>query len=301
MHSKYSENSGTRSASDRSIGPSVRALEGPLLAYLRWKHLLDRTAALALMIPGLPLIGILVILIRLTSRGPGIYRQERVGRNGKGFTMYKLRSMRSDAEAKTGPVWSTVGSDSRVTRLGYWLRKLHLDELPQLINVLRGEMSLIGPRPERPEFVKVLADTIPGYMDRLRVAPGITGLAQINLPPDTDLNSVRRKLVLDLEYIETASFLLDLRMFLCTLFRLIGIKGDTAMRAMWLTRSVHLHDGHDASSPATAAEVTPEVIANKVAAVEESIEHPSSVQRQSARRHTRDSEEFELETASQRK
>src|SRR6185436_18198088 len=140
-------------------------------------------------------------------------------------------------ETKSGPVWSAPGSDPRVTRLGYWLRKLHLDELPQLFNVLRGEMSLIGPRPERPEFVKVLAESIPGYMDRLRVAPGITGLAQINLPPDTDLNSVRRKLVLDLEYIETASFLLDLRMFVCTLFRLIGVRGDTAMRVMWLTRT----------------------------------------------------------------
>lgn len=297
MHSKHSKNSGTRLSSARSTGPSVQVMKGPLLAYLRWKHLLDRTAALALMIPGLPLIGILVILIRLTSRGPGIYRQERVGKDGKGFTMYKLRSMRSDAEAKTGPVWSAAGSDSRVTRLGYWLRKLHLDELPQLINVLRGEMSLIGPRPERPEFVKVLADSIPGYMDRLRVAPGITGLAQINLQPDTDLNSVRRKLVLDLEYIETASFLLDLRMFFCTLFRLIGIKGDTAMRAMWLTRVVHLQEVPEGSTPPAAAEVTPDLIATKVATDEAVQRHPPE-HRQPAQRRTRDSEEFEFEVAS---
>src|SRR5437868_12064000 len=105
--------------------------------------------------------------------------------------MYKLRSMRIDAEAGTGPVWSCHGSDPRVTGIGYWLRKLHLDELPQLFSVLRGDMSLIGPRPERPEFVRVLGDSVAGYMDRLKMVPGITGLAQINLPPDTDLNSVR--------------------------------------------------------------------------------------------------------------
>jgi lipopolysaccharide/colanic/teichoic acid biosynthesis glycosyltransferase len=260
-------------------------------------------AALVLMVPGLPMIGLLVILIRLTSRGPGVYRQERVGQNGRGFTMYKLRSMRSDAESKSGPVWSAPGSDSRVTRLGYWLRKLHLDELPQLFNVLRGEMSLIGPRPERPEFVKVLAESIPGYMDRLRVAPGITGLAQINLPPDTDLNSVRRKLVLDLEYIETASLVLDVRMFVCTLFRLIGIKGDTAMQVMWLTRTVHLKETPELTTLPAAAEVTPNVIATKVAVEEaekseELLRRPIAVKRQGARRQPRDSEEFEFEVLS---
>jgi lipopolysaccharide/colanic/teichoic acid biosynthesis glycosyltransferase len=275
-------------------------MDSSLSAYLRWKSLLDRTAALLLMIPAIPLISFLAILIRLTSRGPGIYSQERVGKNGKVFTMYKLRSMRSDAEAKTGPVWSTLGSDCRVTRLGYWLRKLHFDELPQLFNVLCGEMSLIGPRPERPEFVKVLADSIPGYMDRLRVAPGITGLAQINLPPDTDLNSVRRKLVLDLEYLRTASFLLDLRMFICTLFRLIGIKGDTAMRVMWLSRIVHLQDVQEGKTQARASEVTPEVIATTITG-EKAVERPILAQLQPAHRRTRDSEEFEFEFATRGK
>lgn len=213
----------------------------PLRRYFFFKGMLDRMAALALLIPGLPLIGLLVVLIRLTSKGPGIYRQVRVGCSGR-YMMYKLRSMRCDAEAGTGPVWSTGGVDPRVTRLGYWLRKLHLDELPQLFNVLRGEMSLIGPRPERPEFVEVLSKSIPGYKDRLRILPGITGLAQINLPPDTDLNSVRRKLVLDLEYIETAGLLLDVRMFLCTLLRIIGIRGDRAMRLMSLSRSVRIDE-----------------------------------------------------------
>jgi lipopolysaccharide/colanic/teichoic acid biosynthesis glycosyltransferase len=280
------------------LGLKVRTPIMP--GYFRVKSWLDRLVALGLLVPGLPMMGILIVLIRLSSKGPGVYSQERVGKDGKVFTMFKLRSMRSDAEASTGPVWSAAGSDSRVTRLGYWLRKLHLDELPQLFNVLRGEMSLIGPRPERPEFVMVLADSISGYRDRLRVAPGITGLAQINLPPDTDLNSVRRKLVLDLEYIQTANFLLDLRMFLCTLFRLIGIKGDTAMRVMWLTRAVHLPDDQVGTTLSSSAAVTPEVIATKIAG-EEAVPRPASSQRQPARRRARDSEEFEFEVASQGK
>src|SRR5262245_13155778 len=131
--------------------------------YFAWKGLLDRLMAVLLLIPGLPMIGILIALVRLTSRGPGVYCQVRVGLGGRIFTMYKLRSMRIDAEARSGPTWAAPGKDPRVTPLGYWLRKLHLDELPQLFNVLRGEMSLIGPRPERPEFVDVLGRYIPEY------------------------------------------------------------------------------------------------------------------------------------------
>jgi lipopolysaccharide/colanic/teichoic acid biosynthesis glycosyltransferase len=231
----------------------------PLRRYFAWKGLLDRLAAAFLLIPGLPMIGILVVLIRLTSRGPGVYRQVRTGRDGQIYTMYKLRSMRCDAELKTGPVWTTIGSDSRITPLGYWLRKLHLDELPQLFNVLKGEMSLIGPRPERPEFVEVLSQNIPGYQDRLRVLPGITGLAQINLPPDTDLNSVRRKLILDVEYVETASLMFDFRIFLCTLFRIVGVKGDLAMRLMALQRTVALK-GLSQSMTDTTVAVTPDTV-----------------------------------------
>jgi hypothetical protein len=151
--------------------------------------------------------------------------------------MYKIRTMRNDAEAATGPVWARAG-DPRVTPLGRVLRKLHLDEFPQLFNVLRGEMALIGPRPERPEFSQHLTLKIPHYQERLTVLPGITGLAQINLPPDTDLDSVRRKLTLDLEYIATARFLLDLRMFMCTAVRLVGIHGELAMRMFALKRNV---------------------------------------------------------------
>lgn len=211
--------------------------------YFRWKGVLDRTLAVILLLPGLPLIGLLVALIRLSSKGPGVYRQVRVGLNGKLYTMYKLRSMRIDAEHRTGAVWAKQ-SDSRITPLGYWLRKLHLDELPQLFNVLRGEMSLIGPRPERPEFVKLLSDAIPGYVDRLHVLPGVTGLAQINLPADSDLNDVRRKIVLDREYIETGSFLLDLRILCCTLLRMLGLRGEKAMRLMGLERTVQIELGN---------------------------------------------------------
>lgn len=207
--------------------------------YFHLKSVIDRLLAAALLVPALPLMGVLVALTRLTSPGPGIYAQVRVGRGGRNYTMFKLRSMRIDAEQGTGPVWAKQ-SDSRVTRLGFWLRKLHLDELPQLFNVLKGEMSLIGPRPERPEFVEILAREIQGYRTRLEVLPGITGLAQINLPADRDFDDVRRKIILDREYIETASLLLDIRVFLCTLLRIVGVRGTLAMQLMRLHRRVAL-------------------------------------------------------------
>jgi lipopolysaccharide/colanic/teichoic acid biosynthesis glycosyltransferase len=214
----------------------------PDTGYYFWKGAIDRLLALLLLIPGLPLIGILVALIRLTSKGPGVYSQTRVGRGGRIFIMYKLRSMRIDAEAATGPVWAGVNSDPRVTRLGYWLRKLHLDELPQLFNVLRGDMSLVGPRPERPEFVRVLGEQVPGYLGRLAIKPGVTGLAQVNLPPDTDLDSVRRKIVLDCQYIEAAGLLLDIRLIFCTILRCFGLRGGKAVSILGLRRHVHLTD-----------------------------------------------------------
>ncbi|MGA2255244.1 MAG: sugar transferase, partial [Thermoguttaceae bacterium] len=191
-------------------------------SYFRWKGPMDRCLAAILFVPGLPLIALLVLLVRLTSRGPGIYKQARVGKDGHRFMMYKIRTMRHDAEAATGPVW-TQARDPRVTLLGRAFRKLHLDELPQLYNVLKGEMSLVGPRPERPEFVRVLAEAVPGYRNRLAVLPGVTGLAQVNLPPDTDLQSVRRKVVLDCEYVQNAGLWLDLRLFLCTVARMFRI------------------------------------------------------------------------------
>jgi lipopolysaccharide/colanic/teichoic acid biosynthesis glycosyltransferase len=185
-----------------------------------------------LLVLGLPIMAVTILLVRLTSPGKAIFRQTRVGLGGREYVMYKIRSMRINAE-KDGPTWAKRG-DARVTPVGRVIRALHLDEFPQLVNVLRGEMALIGPRPERPEFVANLALQIPGYLDRLLVRPGITGLAQINLPPDEDLESVRRKLAVDLIYIERGSAWLDLRIFACTFLRLLGLQGALVCRLLRL-------------------------------------------------------------------
>jgi lipopolysaccharide/colanic/teichoic acid biosynthesis glycosyltransferase len=222
--------------------------------YFAWKQWPERVLAILLLIPGIPIIALLAMITRLTSRGPGIFRQVRVGLHGRSFTMYKIRTMRDDAESTTGAIWAQH-RDNRVTALGSVLRKLHLDEFPQLFNVLRGEMALMGPRPERPEFTQKLAREIPRYMERLAVLPGITGLAQINLPPDTDLNSVRRKLILDLEYVARATFFLDARMFLCTFARMIGLRGTFPMRLFAVTRFVRLPDDVLPEPPPMSAEM----------------------------------------------
>ena len=187
--------------------------------YFRWKWAVDWPLAILLFVPVVVLIATLMVLVRLTSRGPAIYTQVRAGINGRPFTMYKIRTMCHDAEAATGPVWSQP-QDPRVTPVGKVLRALHLDELPQLWNVLKGEMSFVGPRPERPEFIGMLAKAIPGYLNRMLVRPGITGLAQVNLPADVDLDGVHCKLMLDCEYINRATLWLDCRIMMYTLFRL---------------------------------------------------------------------------------
>lgn len=234
----------------RTFTPSAAA---PSISnYFRWSGLLGRLTGALLLIPGIPITAVLIFLVRLTSKGPGIYKQVRVGLNGQNFTMYKIRTMRSDAESATGAVWCSK-RDPRITRLGNVLRLLHLDELPQLWNMARGEMCLIGPRPERPEFTQVLEDLVPGYMDRLMVKPGITGLAQINLPPDSDLNSVRRKLVLDREYIESASLSMDFRIAMRTLFRLLNIHGDWPSQILGIFRTVKLSPELEAVSQPIAA------------------------------------------------
>jgi lipopolysaccharide/colanic/teichoic acid biosynthesis glycosyltransferase len=232
--------------------------------YFRWKGTIDRVAAAVLLLPGLPLIALLVALVRLTSKGPGIYRQARVGKDGRRFMMYKIRTMRQDAEAGTGPVW-TQQQDPRVTAVGRFLRKLHLDELPQLINVLKGEMSLVGPRPERPEFVRVLAEAVPGYRNRLAVRPGITGLAQINLPPDSDLVSVQRKVLLDCEYVEHGGLWLDTRLMICTFLRLFKVPEDWLHCLLALRRDAKIpglpetmpaaDDSEEATTQATPASI----------------------------------------------
>ncbi|MFM9066038.1 MAG: sugar transferase [Planctomycetota bacterium] len=235
--------SGERSQPQRSdSGPEWRSEELPLPSHHDRKLWVDRLIAALLLIPLAPVIAFLVVLVKSTSRGPGIYPQLRLGKNQRSYIMYKLRSMRNDAEQGTGAAWCQQG-DPRITRLGKVLRKLHLDELPQLWNVLRGDMALVGPRPERPEFVEVLRKAVAGYDRRMKVLPGITGLAQINLPADSNVESVRRKLVLDCDYINGASWSLDLRILACTALRVFGISGERAMRLTGCFRSVDLPVG----------------------------------------------------------
>ena len=248
-----------------------RDARGPLPAadivrsgYFAWKRYLDVFLASLLMVPALPVIALLALVVRLTSRGPGLYRQTRVGHNRRLFKMCKIRTMYLDAEQAAGPVWTRPG-DVRITPVGRALRRMHLDELPQLFNVLKGEMSLIGPRPERPEFVAVLEEAVPGFHDRLAVRPGVTGLAQLNLPPDTDIQSVERKLVLDREYIMKANVGLDLRIFLCTALRIVKVNESLLLWALRLRR--HPPAISAAGTPAQDAGVplTPALV---VAAVE---------------------------------
>lgn len=156
-----------------------------------------------------PIMLLSALAVRLTSPGPVLYRQVRAGKDGANFTVFKFRSMFQDAEAKSGAVWASK-NDPRVTPLGRWLRKLRLDELPQLINVLRGEMVIVGPRPERPEFVKVLVGQIPYYQQRLAVKPGITGWAQINHKYGDTMEDTLMKLEYDLYYIKNLNMTLDL-------------------------------------------------------------------------------------------
>ena len=191
--------------------------------YLRCKNLADRLAASLLLVLLTPLILALAAVVRLTSRGPAIYRQVRLGRDGRPFQILKLRSMRHDCERLTGPLWASKAGDSRVTPVGDFLRLSHLDELPQLWNVIRGEMSLVGPRPERPEFVAQLRREIPGYDDRMRVRPGITGLAQVRLPADERVDDVRRKVRYDLLYIDSLGAMLDLKILVGTVFKVAGV------------------------------------------------------------------------------
>lgn len=185
------------------------------------KRVLDFSASLALLLLlGIPLL-IVAVLVRLTSPGSAIYKQERVGLGGRRFQLLKFRTMRLDAEARTGPVWAHE-HDPRRTAFGAFLRRWSIDELPQLVNVLKGEMSLVGPRPERPYFVARFAQELPAYMQRHSVLPGLTGWAQINgLRGNT---SIGMRLDFDLYYIRHWSVLFDLFILVSTPFRMLAEK-----------------------------------------------------------------------------
>jgi sugar transferase (PEP-CTERM system associated) len=179
------------------------------------KRCFDIALALALLLFTLPLMLLTALLIVLDSNGPIFYRQERVGLNGRPFLVIKFRSMRTDAEKDGAPQWA-ARRDSRVTRVGSLIRKLRIDELPQLLNVLHGEMSLVGPRPERPCFVDEFTKRIPFYAERHCVKPGITGWAQVNYPYGASLDDARNKLAYDLYYVKNRGLFLDLIVVLQT-------------------------------------------------------------------------------------
>lgn len=174
------------------------------------KRLIDIVLSIIGLTVALPLLAYAAFMIRFDSPGPVIYRQRRVGKNGRMFCIYKLRTMRRDAEHGTGAVWAKR-NDPRITAVGGVLRKLRIDEIPQLYNVLRGEMSIIGPRPERPEIVERLRGCICGYESRLGVEPGITGLAQVLYKYDETLDDVKEKVKFDQLYMQSMSLATDLR------------------------------------------------------------------------------------------
>ncbi len=178
------------------------------------RRILDIVFSMATLLLTLPLLLLLACLIKLDSTGPALYRQERVGLHGRSFWLLKLRSMRIDAEA-AGPRWA-ASRDPRVTRLGRILRLTRMDELPQLLNVLGGSMSLVGPRPERPCFVRHLTEIVPHFGERIRVKPGITGWAQVNYPFCATVEDAREKLAYDLYYLRHRTLVLDLRILLAT-------------------------------------------------------------------------------------
>jgi sugar transferase (PEP-CTERM system associated) len=188
------------------------------------KRLVSVAASLACLLVFLPLVPLIALAIKLSSRGPVLYRQKRVGRNGTIFTCYKFRSMREDAEAD-GPQWAGNG-DSRITWVGRWLRKTRLDEVPQLWNVLRGDMSFVGPRPERPEFVESLTRELPYYQLRHIIRPGLTGWAQVNYHYGASVEEAKEKLRYDLYYIKNISLTLDLLVLFETVKTVLIARGS---------------------------------------------------------------------------
>lgn len=180
--------------------------------YEIYKRILDIISSLLGLVIGLPIMVIIAILIKIEDRGPIFYTQERLGKNEKKFLVYKMRSMRVDAEKHGGAQWAQK-DDPRVTKIGKFIRKTRIDEIPQLFNILKGDMSLIGPRPERPELTYEFDKEIPGFIERLSIKPGLTGLAQVNGGYDI---SPKDKLKWDMIYIKNRSILLDISIVLKT-------------------------------------------------------------------------------------
>jgi exopolysaccharide biosynthesis polyprenyl glycosylphosphotransferase len=179
------------------------------------RRIFDILLGAFLLLATLPLLLLTALAIKLDSRGPVFYRQERVGLNGQSFMLFKFRSMRTDAEAGGTAIWASK-QDPRVTRIGRFLRLTRIDEIPQVLNVLRGDMAFVGPRPERPAFVEQLGRIIPHYKDRALVKPGITGWAQVNYPYGASVEDARMKLAYDLYYVRRRSLFLDMLILVST-------------------------------------------------------------------------------------
>ena len=188
------------------------------------KETVDIVLGFIALVLSLPVLAVCAIIIRFSGKGSVFYSQRRVGQHGKAFQMYKLRTMYANAESATGAVWAE-DKDPRVMPACRWMRRSHVDELPQLINVVKGEMSLVGPRPERPEILAELEKSYPQVRKRLTVRPGITGLAQIRNGYDTSIDAFRRKLEADLEYIERRKWATELKI-MAAIFSKLNDRGS---------------------------------------------------------------------------
>ena len=194
--------------------------------FQQFKRCFDIVVACLSLILALPILAIAGAIVKITSPGGSIfYKQKRVGKDGINFDIFKLRTMKPDAEKESGAVWARENDSRLIPFFGKLFRKTHVDELPQFINVLRGEMSIVGPRPERPEFVKQLKQDIPDYEKRLTVNPGITGLAQVWHKYDETLADVKKKIKYDLLYIRKMCLMVDLRILFKTIFVVLTGQG----------------------------------------------------------------------------
>ncbi len=228
--------------------------------YLFLKRAIDIGLGGVLFIAALPLLAMSMLLIRLTSRGPAWTLQTRLGRFGRPFDLCKLRSTFHTPEKRIAPRWPMRG-DPRMTPVGRVLRTTHIDELPQLWNVVKGDMSLTGPRPERPEFMPILETSIPEYRQRLLMRPGMTGMAQLYLPPDTGVPSQRKKVQYDFYYINKVGLLLDLRLLFAAALKVLGASPPSCRQiallpsAAAIEQSVSLDDWSQPVMPQDTAPV----------------------------------------------
>ena len=193
-------------------------------AYPLFKRNIDVLLSLIALVVLSPLFILVSILIYFSSPGNIYYRQIRVGKEGVHYQMYKFRSMYQNSEKNTGPIWASR-EDKRITPIGRVMRKFHLDEIPQFFNVLIGDMSIVGPRPERPEIVKNIMEEIPDYLNRTKIKPGITGWAQVHGVYDKNLDDVSLKLKKDCYYIENCSIVFDIKILFLTLMKIIKGQG----------------------------------------------------------------------------